>query len=40
MYNYYLSLKREKEKEDKIKFEQSEQLFKAKHKSKYSFNIN
>ena len=38
MYNYYLALKKEREKEDKIKHEQEQKLFKLRHKSKIFFH--
>ena len=40
MYNYYTDLKKEKEKEEKLKFDEEQKLFQLKHKSKYYFYIN
>ena len=34
MYNYYIALQKEKEKEDKIKLQHSEKVYNLKHKSK------
>ena len=34
MYNYYTEIKKEKEKEEKIKSEKRQKLFQVKHKSK------
>ena len=38
MYNYYLDLKKEKEREDKLRQEQEQKLFQLKHKSKIFFH--
>ena len=40
MYNYYTNLKKEKEKEEKLKFDEEKKLLQLKHKSKYLFYIN